>query len=74
MKSAMKIWKELEILILQQVAILFISVETKMHAGMNIIASAYSYPPFPHSFQNSLVCGAANLRRKIGPKFYLYSC
>jgi hypothetical protein len=33
MKSAMKMWKELEILILQQVAILLISVETRMYAG-----------------------------------------
>jgi hypothetical protein len=32
MKSAMKMW-ELEILILQQVAILLISVETRMYAG-----------------------------------------
>jgi hypothetical protein len=32
-KEAMKMWKELTIFILQQVAILFISVYTKMRAG-----------------------------------------
>jgi hypothetical protein len=33
MKSAMNMWKELEILILQQVVILLISAYTKTYAG-----------------------------------------